>query len=183
MFSFRILLKFTSRRRLCFPTSREPRCEVHRAFRSISIRRPTRVASYLRGSLRNLGWPLKGRFARDKKLNRRLRRVAPVIDRETTGGGGNFQWKTRRKDSNIRALQIVRQVVPRCNLQQGQQRTNRQFVCEYISLRLAKVDPTFPPRPSIITWCKISFLIGMIQTGSRRCLSFVDKRNERIDDL
>lgn len=67
---------------------------------------------------------MKGRFVRDKKLNRFLRTngfIQRVIDR--TGAkqeGGIFpRWKSRRK-SNIRAnaLQIARQVV-HCNLQQG----------------------------------------------------------------
>lgn len=142
--------------------------------------------------LRNLGWPLRARFVRDKKLNRFLRTngfVQRVIDRTGAKQGGRnfpllFRWKSRR---NEYSSERPPNCSPTCTPQFATRPTmNKSAVCPRIYfplLQLAKLHPTFPPLPSIIlnltSRSKMSFLIGMIQTESRHCFL----TNEKIDYL
>lgn len=111
--------------------------------------------------LRNLGWPLRARFVRDKKLNRFLRTngfVQRVIDRTGAKQGGEKfsspDGKAAETSIRANALQIARRLVHR-NLQQGQQWTSRQFVRESTSLcfNLQNCIPLFLHSPPLyLTW-------------------------------
>lgn len=126
--------------------------------RSASIKRPiARLAwqvargRYLRESLRNLGWPLKGRFVRDKKLNRSSRahgyvqrdRSARCKTRVGRRGEEIFpRWKTVAETTRANALQIARKLHAAICKPANNERS-RQFVCESTSRGTCKSGSHF----------------------------------------
>lgn len=118
--------------------------------------------------------------------NQRVRSKGDRSDGRETRGGEIFlsRWKSRR---NEYSSERPPNCSPTCTPQFATRPTmNKSAVCPRIYfplLQLAKLHPTFPPLPSIIlnltSRSKMSFLIGMIQTGSRHCFL----TNEKIDYL